>query len=146
MTPRSLSTHHQKPQDRTPHQLSPIHNHIPAPNSPLLRVCRQSLNNPSSIPSPDFNATSYHSTRYTDGPDTESHIHSFLSMSQANHSTQRLTIEEVDGCPCRMVVLLPQSRGVYHNPRCLHPVSRVIPSGNSEARTAPRVLYHFLGT
>ena len=33
--------------------------------------------------------------RYTDGPDAEPHIRSFLNTWQANHSTQRLTAMEI---------------------------------------------------
>ena len=34
--------------------------------------------------------------RNTDGPDTESHIHAFVSTWQANHSTQRLSAAEIE--------------------------------------------------
>ena len=40
---------------------------------------------------------SYHPyARYTDGPDAEGHIRSFLNTWQANHSTQRLTVAEIN--------------------------------------------------
>ena len=46
---------------------------------------------------PELDTMSYHPyTRYTDGPDIDDHIHSFLNTWQANHSKERLTAMKVD--------------------------------------------------
>ena len=46
---------------------------------------------------PDLDIVAYHPyVRYTDGPDAEAHIRSFLNTWQANHLTQRLTDAEID--------------------------------------------------
>ena len=45
---------------------------------------------------PDFDTMPYPYPRYIDGPDVESHIRAFVSAWQANHSTQRLTIVEIE--------------------------------------------------
>ena len=45
----------------------------------------------------DLDTMPYHPyVRYTDGPDAEAHICSFLNTWQANHSTQRLIAGEID--------------------------------------------------
>ena len=44
----------------------------------------------------DFDTMPYPYPQYTDGPDAESHIRAFVSTWQANHSTQCLTVAEVE--------------------------------------------------
>ena len=65
---------------------------------------------------------SYHPyVRYTDGPDAEAHIRSFLNTWQANHSTQRLTAVEIDASKIAEFTLSldgPTEQWYYqHDPR-----------------------------
>ena len=48
------------------------------------------------ITDPDLDTMPYPYSRYTDGPDAESHIRAFVSTWQANHSTHRLTATEIE--------------------------------------------------
>ena len=48
--------------------------------------------------------------RYTDDPDAEAHIHSFLNTWQANHSMQRLTAAEIDASKITEFTLSPAAR------------------------------------
>ena len=43
--------------------------------------------------------------RYTEGPDAESHIRAFVSTWQANHSTQRLSVAEIEASKITEVTL-----------------------------------------
>ena len=102
-TADSVLTQHASPEPSESHS-SPIidetqSNGFDLATPPSIpEVTQQSEFNPfPALPEdPDFDTMLYPSTRYTDGPDAESHIHSFLSTWQANHSTQHLTLVEVD--------------------------------------------------
>ena len=83
-------------------QSLPATTHSRVDSTPTSPPNPPEVTQPNPNPFPDlpedlaYDIMSYPYPRYTDGPNAESHIRSFVSTWQANHSTHRLTPAEID--------------------------------------------------